>query len=797
MHKKTLLGILCIAIFAFMAFMISPSVQSPDPFQWPRLDTLRFVIKYPIETAVTAMEDGVIDNIVGIITPEALEAVEGFDWVDITSDKGFHLCYIGINCRDVYPDTAGKWYDYHGRMPGDSNYPLNCSEFRYALSRICDIDPELEPIYGPINTRAYTPVPAALGEWHNPNAPPPDKRTQDLNEAYTVLTDAGWSNSTGDWMTPTGVELRQIWVIAPTEAPPTCQFTSAMIDDWNAFFGTNSVGADYFLEDYMSFYPEIDVTFYDRDHDIYMLCWGLGADPDYLYYFFHPDTDVEGGSNSPGLDYEPLNDALWQLYYGTNKTTKEPLTHTQMVEQAWDAQQHIFELAPYIPIYHRTYYAGWDKELTGYPIDSAGYGAYGYQTDFPFSNIEWTGSKAGKTDMNFHLGGPIDTLNPAFAGSVYEVTILGRVYDSLITTSPRTKEKLPWAGTGWQEEPWADPANGVTAGKKITFYLRNDVYWHCGEQATSEDVKFAWDLVKENQVGEYYSTWEKLIKTETEGPYIAKCYLNTTSPWVLLDMAGAAFDFPKHIYEPYFGHPAELQAFHPWEERHPGWEGAPETWPAEWPHSFPLTKLCGTGNYVFDHFDKAADVVYLERAKPWGTYKHFLNGPPVIVSTHMAEVAPPANGYTTSANGWINVLHLDDSDTTVQLTVKLDGTTVATYNNVDLGACGAGVKKLDAFDDSPLPIPWSDFKGSHTLKVEYTSTGSGSGSYSYSFTVNTMLLGDINRDNTVNVADATILAKHWGKDPKETYHSADVNGDGDIDVADATILILNWGGSPS
>jgi hypothetical protein len=52
------------------------------------------------------------------------------------------------------------------------------------------------------------------------------------------------------------------------------------------------------------------VPWYNRDHDIYFLCFGLGRDPDYLYDLFHPDVDVPGGDNSPGLVHEGLDRLL-------------------------------------------------------------------------------------------------------------------------------------------------------------------------------------------------------------------------------------------------------------------------------------------------------------------------------------------------------------------------------------------------------------------------------------------------------------------------------------------------------
>lgn len=54
------------------------------------------------------------------------------------------------------------------------------------------------------------------------------------------------------------------------------------------------------------------------------------------------------------------------------------------------------------------------------------------------------------------------------------------------------------------------------------------------------------------------------------------------------------------------------------------------------------------------------------------------------------------------------------------------------------------------------------------------------------------IVGDLNNDGVVNVADMLILLSQWGQ-CGEGNCPADLNGDGTVDVSDLLILLSNWG----
>lgn len=59
-----------------------------------------------------------------------------------------------------------------------------------------------------------------------------------------------------------------------------------------------------------------------------------------------------------------------------------------------------------------------------------------------------------------------------------------------------------------------------------------------------------------------------------------------------------------------------------------------------------------------------------------------------------------------------------------------------------------------------------------------------------------MLIGDINNDRVVDIADAAIIRHYWEQavtDPSEMLkRKADINGDWIVDITDVSILVMNW-----
>ena len=361
MNKSKLLYAMLL-IFALSVSSFIYMTPAANAYDYPRIDDYYMVMAYPRTYALEKAMACEIDNFVGAIVVSDIETLMGdpYYW-NIDMRPGFHMCYVGPNCRDYTPDSSGQWWQYHGRTPGFPLYPLNMSQFRMALEIIVAgfKDAWIAAIYGYINVRIDQVIPPANAYWFNPCISP---YPSDWTIAESILTGAGfgWNygpdstpHTTDDiWTCPDGTVLWDgtrttypksdryagtldkgppgsppggparygFWVMPPGTglAPTSYDVTMRHAKKWNLFFcGVEDVRTaateDHllFIDDATDSYDELlAVPFDNRDHDIYFLCWGLGRNPDYLYDFFSPEVDVPGGDNSPGLDHPGLNRLL-------------------------------------------------------------------------------------------------------------------------------------------------------------------------------------------------------------------------------------------------------------------------------------------------------------------------------------------------------------------------------------------------------------------------------------------------------------------------------------------------------
>jgi len=588
-----------------LSILTNPSTDQELPvvFSSPYVDNIYFKIVYPEFTAVEKALAGELDTVIGIINPNNVEKLKDFGW-NISILPAFMMGFLGINCRDVTPNSSGKYYNYHNRTPGFELYPLNISAFRYALHLLIGDkkDVLIKDVFGITSSRVDTLIPPANKFWYNPVIP---QVPYDPSEAYRILTEAGFSNSSGYWVCPNGLEMRQIYVMA-IESPPIATLVGKIVDSWNEFFGKRSDGETYyFVFEFEPFYKAVDIIFGNRDHDIHFFAWGLDRSPAYLYDYLHPDTDIEGGYNSPGLNYPPLNDLLWKLKFGRDPATGALLSQSELLTICREAQWLLYYQTPCIPIYSRNYINAYRSGLAGW-IESPGYGSAPADIVMPWTyvNIHWQDDP--HRYVNWHLNGPVTTLNPGKSVSIFVKTVLNRIYDPLIVVDPYTHEDIAWIVTNLTREFYQNENEGVYNGSKITLWLRRGIYWHDGDPVTADDVVWNFDFIKSigNNSGfnVLSNVWKHYVRAEKLGEYCLAIYLNTTEPWIIYDLSENALKFPRQIWEPYWGNATSAENFEPWKTPHPKVPG--------------LTSLIGTGPYIFVKWDTIANHIHLHVNRP-------------------------------------------------------------------------------------------------------------------------------------------------------------------------------------
>jgi ABC-type transport system substrate-binding protein len=357
---KIVVSLLIFALFSGTGILLALShKQMRSSWDYPRLDNLYMVIAYPEIYALEVARACAIDNFVNATKPNYILELTNppYNW-SISENPGFHMAYLGINCRDVTPETSGQYWDYHGRTPGLPLYPLNLSAFRTALELIVSgwKTGWVAELYSFLATRLDQVIPPANKYWYNPcitEYPSPWNVAWTIAEQTLVgagfvwnlgpdslkhTTDDSWLMPNGDWLwnpfmtwggkyhseryagycSAPGEDAYGIWVMPPGifSAPRSYLVTKKHTDAWNRFFcsinDTQPCSSDpapkLFMDDATDSSDQLTlVPFYNRDHDIYFHDWHLDRNPNYLYDLFHPDVDVEGGKNTPGLNHLGLN----------------------------------------------------------------------------------------------------------------------------------------------------------------------------------------------------------------------------------------------------------------------------------------------------------------------------------------------------------------------------------------------------------------------------------------------------------------------------------------------------------
>lgn len=501
----------------------------------PRISILYFSIIESPAAQNAALRAGEVDVWTDIKDPAIIRSLEDDGFKVIVTRDGFTMCQIVFNMR---------------RSPFDN------VNFRHAVAHLVP-KAEIEAVIfgGVIAKRLDTFVPPVLRKCYNPDV---DAHPWNPAEAEVILTNAG--------IDPASVPT--IIFSSPTEASDPSAYGTADLIVQNM----QSIGldVDHQETDFSALAEKVLIT---RDFDMALTSWpGLGRDPidrdpDFLYQFFHSSQDVPGGYNLPGVADSELDALLEELHHSMSGET---------AATAKLVQDKLAELLPCVPVYtwsHVDAYRMGDPSLGDLEgvVKTEGYGS---DNDWTFNLIHWTNQPIG-SNLDWILNFEPFLLNPLFGMIESDWVMLDRIYDPLIAVEPYAHTDIPWVASNWIVEYSESEMN-------ITFWLREDVYWHDGEPVNAEDVKFSWEFIRDYQIPMYKPMWENLVNVEVSASNVVRAYFNSTSPYYLYDLSDTALLLPEQIWQDV----TDPKTFYPSQEDHPTVPG--------------LTKLIGTGPYIYD-----------------------------------------------------------------------------------------------------------------------------------------------------------------------------------------------------
>jgi peptide/nickel transport system substrate-binding protein len=322
------------------------------------------------------------------------------------------------------------------------------------------------------------------------------------------------------------------------------------------------------------------------DFDMYVSSWSLDRQPRYLKNLFHSDGAAVHGSNQAGICIPELDQILEVLESALDFATAR--------QAAMETQAILAEKQPCIMLYVPVRYDAFRSDkVTGY-VSALRYPAAGYDNKWTQLNIRDIKGNAGTVRWMLHE--VPKTLNPCSAGSVYDRKPLMWISDKLIETHPETLEDMPWLAKEWSMDTWESGRGEV--GAVITLYLEENVKWHDGMPFTAEDIKFTIDYVKEASIPWHVNLMYDADKVEVIDEHTIKIYFTSVSYWKLYDINDLPI-LPKHIWQDV----KDYENFEPWKEAHPKVKG--------------LTKLIGTGPFIFKEYKPGQQITLVKNKNYW------------------------------------------------------------------------------------------------------------------------------------------------------------------------------------
>jgi peptide/nickel transport system substrate-binding protein len=534
---------LALLVPAFAARAGSKNAASFDiaGLEGPRMKELYYVVTRDTDAQILAITGaGKLDVLSDIYRPADVERLAGLGVADLSIASSFHGFFITFNTR---------------------KFPWNQTILRQAASQVMDrrqwtrdlFSGYAEPLTG------FLPPVSPYCEPDVTALPP------GAEAARKRLSDAGWTWSRrGRLVAPDGRELPPTKILCPpSSVAATTTEIAQMAADALASLG---IPVEAEPMDFQTMLARVD----EHDFDACTNAWTMSRDPDVLYSFYHSSMDVTGGYNLSGIADPELDDVLLKLRYAPDEPSAR--------NAASRAQKLLSDLMPVIPVYSRYSISavrrGWNGVFT---TDRA-------TADNILTLLSMEPREGGERPIYWNIPEEIRTLNPLVSSTAYDWTVLGTVYDVLLSTDPYTFEDIPWLAESWNIETRARGGEGEKEGSVLTFTLRPGLKWQDGRPLTVDDVAFSMRYIRDNNVPRFYDSVKDIedIQTDPETRTIT-IFMANTSYWHLHNIGGGVLVLPRHILEKV----PDWRAWQPSNNPHEALDGTV------------MTELVGTGPFIF------------------------------------------------------------------------------------------------------------------------------------------------------------------------------------------------------
>jgi peptide/nickel transport system substrate-binding protein len=404
------------------------------------------------------------------------------------------------------------------------------------------------------------------------------------------LSDAGWTWNLSGWLVaPDGRAVPPVRILCP---PSSVAATTTEIAQMAAeALAAIGVPAEAEPIDFQTLLARVAV----KDFDACTNAWTMSRDPDVLYAFYHSSMDVEGGYNMSGIADPELDRALLELRYAPDEAAAR--------SAASRAQALLSELMPVVPLYSRASIAATRKGWKGV------FSTERTTSDNLLTLLAMTPQEGGERPIYWNISEEIRTLNPLVSSTAYDWTVLGTIYDTLISVNPYTFEDMPWLAESWsieteeggKEETGTEEKKGGRVSV-LTFTLRDGLKWQDGRPLTAEDVAFSMLYIRDNNVPRFFDSVKDIEDIQTDGNRI-RIRMANASYWHLHNIGGMIV-LPRHILEKV----PDWRAWQPTARAHEALDGEI------------MTELVGTGPFAFRE-SRTGEYIHMARNEHYMWYK--------------------------------------------------------------------------------------------------------------------------------------------------------------------------------
>jgi peptide/nickel transport system substrate-binding protein len=148
----------------------------------------------------------------------------------------------------------------------------------------------------------------------------------------------------------------------------------------------------------------------------------------------------------------------------------------------------------------------------------------------------------------------VDIINPHLAQGTKDFDASNIVYEALAyvdddgSLMPRLATEIPSLEAGTVDED----------GMWVEWHLRDDVYFHDGEQFTAEDVRFLWEYTTEEATtATTIATYENVTDVEIIDDFTVRVHFGEPTPgWYVPFVGGHGLILPEHLFRDYVGEEA-------------------------------------------------------------------------------------------------------------------------------------------------------------------------------------------------------------------------------------------------